>query len=88
MMNNEEIFAELQGILKNLGIELKYGRGYFEGGLCRYNEGHYIYLNRAQKIEDHISVILTELKKIDLDNIECSAFVKNLLTETETNEEG
>ena len=88
MMNNEEVFTELQEILKKLEIEIKYGRGYFEGGLCRYNEGQYIYLNRAQKIEDHITVILTELKKIDTDKFECSEFVKNLLTETETNEEG
>ena len=87
MMNNEELFAELQEILKKLEIEIKYGRGYFEGGLCRYNEGQYIYLNRSQKIEDHISVILTELKKIDIDAIECSAYLKGLLTEKESNEE-
>ena len=85
MMKNEEVFAELQVILKNFGVEVKYGRGYFEGGLCRVNEGQYIYLNRAQDIETHIAVILTELKKMNFAEIDCSPDVKNLLTETETN---
>jgi len=84
-MNDEEVLSQLQEVLDELNIELKYGRGYFEGGLCRYRESRYIYLNRAQNIENHISVILTELRKMNLDNIDLKPSVKALLTKRESN---
>ena len=37
MYNNEEIFKELEDLLKDLSIELKFGRGDFKGGICNYS---------------------------------------------------
>ena len=84
-MNDDEVFAELEAILKEFEVEIKYGRGYFEGGLCRYNNGQYIYLNRAKDRENHISLIISELKKFDLQGIKFSTELGNLLRESEKN---
>ena len=35
-MDRTELFDQLEEILKELSIEIKYGRGYFDGGICRY----------------------------------------------------
>ena len=84
-MNNEEVFAELQEILKEFEVEIKYGRGYFEGGLCRYNEGQFIYLNRAKDLDNHIALIISELKNFDLKGVRLSTEIANLLRESEKN---
>ena len=84
-MNDDEVFAELEAILKEFEVEIKYGRGYFEGGLCRYNNGQYIYLNRAKDRYNHISLIISELKKFDLQGIKFSTELGNLLRESEKN---
>ena len=54
-MEKEDIIAELQNILSQLSIDLKYGRGYFEGGLYKYKDQSVIYLNRTHSIEKHIN---------------------------------
>jgi hypothetical protein len=84
-MNNDEVFAELQEILKEFEVEIKYGRGYFEGGLCRYDNGQFIYLNRGKDLENHIALIISELKNFDLQGIKLSTELANLLRESEQN---
>ena len=68
------MFEELQKILSEQGIEIKYGRGYFEGGICRYKDSKYFYLNRAQDIE-----------KMNIENLKCSPDLENLLQSIESN---
>jgi hypothetical protein len=84
-MNNDFVIDELRNILKERGIDIKYGRGYFEGGICRYKDNQYLYLNRAQDVGNHISLIISEMKKMKLENLECSPEVKSLLEKTESN---
>ena len=56
-MEDKELFTELEELLLELSITIKYGRGYFNGGLCRYKEDKYIYLNRSDDKDKHISII-------------------------------
>ncbi len=84
-MDNDTIFEELQTILKNMGIEIKYGRGYFEGGICRFKDNKYFYLNRAQDRENHITLLILELKKMNINNLEFSPELRSLLEKTESN---
>jgi len=78
-MDDNQIFTELEKLLDKLSIKIKYGRGYFKGGLCRYNEEIYLYLNRSDDKDKHISVILSELENIDLNGIELSKSIEELL---------
>ena len=78
-MSKDLILNELETLLKNLSIEVKYSKGYFQGGLCRYRDKKIIYLNKSHDIDSHISLILSELKEINLEGINFSSNIKNLL---------
>ncbi len=84
-MENEEIFKEFLDILKQLSIELKYGRGYFEGGVFRYKEQSVLYLNRAHSIDRHIEIVSKELKKFDLGRIKINPEICGYLERPEEN---
>lgn len=80
-MEKNDILKELQNILSHFSIDLKYGRGYFEGGLYRYKDQSVIYLNRTHAIDKHIDIVCQELKNYDLGGIkinpELQVFLEN-----------
>lgn len=82
-MEDNRLFKELEELLDKLSVKIKYGRGYFKGGLCRYNEEKYLYLNRFDDKDKHISIILSELENIDLNGIELSKSIGELLSKSE-----
>ena len=82
-MDDDQVFKELEELLDKLAIKIKYGRGYFKGGLCRYKEDKYLYLNRSDDKDRHISIILSELENLDLNGIELSKSIKELLSKSE-----
>jgi hypothetical protein len=79
MISNEEIFSQLQGVLEQLDIKLKYDRGYFKGGFFRYKEKRTIYLNRAESVDQHVLLILSELQDMDLSHISMSSSLREIM---------
>lgn len=79
-MEDDQVFEELQKLLDRLSVKIKYGRGYFKGGLCRYKDERYLYLNRADDTDRHISLILSEIENIDLNGIKVSKSIMELLS--------
>jgi hypothetical protein len=79
MISKEEIFSQLQEVLEQLDIKLKYDRGYFKGGFFRYKQKSIIYLNRAESVEQYISIILSELKNMDLSNVSMSPSLRAIM---------
>lgn len=84
-MEKEEILTELQNILGQLSIDLKYGRGYFDGGLYRYKDQSVIYLNRTHTVEKHINILCQELKNYNLEGIELNPEIRIYLENPEDN---
>jgi len=84
-LEKEDIIAELQNILGQLSIDLKYGRGYFEGGLYKYKDQAVIYLNRTHTIEKHINILCQEIKNYDLGGIELNPEIRIYLENPEDN---
>lgn len=82
-MEDNRLFKELEELLDKLSVKIKYGRGYFKGGLCRYKEEKYLYLNRFDDKDKHISIILSELENIDLNGIELSKSIGEFLSKSE-----
>lgn len=80
-MENKDILSELENILDQFSVKVKYGRGYFDGGLYRYKEESVIYLNRMHSIEKHIDILCQELKNYDIEGIninpEVWMYIKN-----------
>jgi len=62
----EKIFKELVELLEKLSIKVKYDRGHFNGGLVRYKNQFYLYLNRAAKTKTKIDLILNELQYLKI----------------------
>jgi hypothetical protein len=82
MQSKDKAFKELESLLGDLDIEVKYGRGYFRGGLVRYHDKSYMYLNRAGDTDTHTAIIIAELKKLDLSEIELSPEIKELIEQS------
>ena len=78
-MTKEEIFQELTQLLDSLKVSVKYGRGFFRGGLYRYKDETVIYLNRADDVEDQIGLILSELRRMDLEKADIRPEIQQLL---------
>jgi retron-type reverse transcriptase len=82
-MDDNQLFTELEELLLKLSIKIKYGRGYFKGGLCRYKDNKYLYLNRSDDKDKHISIILSELENIDLTDVKLNKTIGELLSKSE-----
>jgi hypothetical protein len=79
MESKEDIFSELQKVLKQLNISIKYDSGYFKGGFYRYKEQKTIYLNRAETMDQHIALIISEIKEMDLSAISLSPSLQEII---------
>ena len=87
MNNSEDLIKELEILLRDLSIELKYSKGNFQGGICRYKDRKMLYLNRTQPVDIHVSLIISELKKINinLDEQKISPTIRKLLQNSSIN---
>ena len=86
-MKENQIFKELEELLSRLSIEIKYRKGYFKGGLCRFRDQNYFYLNRLDRVEHHIALILNELETMNLSDIELPQSIEELLSKSEASRE-
>jgi hypothetical protein len=65
-VDTEHILEELISLLDKLGINVKYDRGNFLGGLVKYEDNDYFYINRKAKTETKINTIVDELKNLKI----------------------
>ena len=63
---DEQKLTALLELLDKLSIQVKYARGYFHGGLVRYRDQLFLYLNRAAKMQNKIEMIVNELQYIEI----------------------
>ncbi|MCK5075236.1 MAG: hypothetical protein KAR38_02620, partial [Calditrichia bacterium] len=63
------VLSELEELLDKLGIELKYEKGGFKGGLCRVEDKEYFYLNKILSFEQKVSIITKQLRKMELEDV-------------------
>lgn len=62
--HQEEVLKQLLDLLEKLSINVRYDRGFFYGGLVRYKDQLYLYLNRKSETMQKIEIIVDELKYI------------------------
>jgi hypothetical protein len=82
-MNEDLIFKELEKLLNRLSVEVKYRKGHFKSGLCRYRGKKYFYLNRTDSKEIHLAIMLSEIEKMNLEGIELPQVVEEHLLKSE-----
>jgi hypothetical protein len=82
-MNNELVLKELENLLDKFSIKVKYSRGYFKGGIYRYRDKKVLYLNKAQKPDEHIDLIVSEIRNLNIEGINQNPLLKRLLASSE-----
>jgi intein-encoded DNA endonuclease-like protein len=73
------ILAELEDLLEKLGVELKYEKGGFKGGLCRVEDKEYFYLNKILTFEQKVSIITNQLRGMELEDVYLKPKIREML---------
>lgn len=80
-MEKELLLEQLINIIEKLSVTVKYDRGNFKGGLVRYHEDNYFYINRKADIDVKIQTIVNELKQVQIPEELISSEIKSAFPE-------
>jgi len=61
-MEREEILASLEKLLADLSVDVRYEKGEFVGGFCRYKGKEQLIINNGLTVEQKVNIIASELK--------------------------
>lgn len=78
-MKAKKIVQELEDAARNLGLEVRKGKGSFRGGLCTISGQETIVLNKLHVPEVHITILAESLQKYPIESIELKPPVKKAL---------
>lgn len=78
-MKEAEILASLEDIVQKLGIELRYDKGDFQGGLCRVGDRQIFLLNSRLLPSQKIQILARELSRCNLANVYIIPAVRSLI---------
>jgi hypothetical protein len=78
-MTNDQKLQKLILFLESKNITVKSDRGNFKGGLVRYYQDDYLYLNRKWDTEAKIKLILKEIKELNFDEDEIDEDVLEMI---------
>lgn len=68
-MKHEEIIQELHDLATQLGVNIRYEKGDFEGGYCTLKAEKIVLINKRLMPNRKAAVIAVALQEIGLDNI-------------------
>lgn len=68
-MEEEEILSGLENLIGSLGVQLRYEKGDFSGGLCTVKDKRMLIVNSALTPVQKIKVLAGELSQLDLENV-------------------
>ncbi|RME00008.1 MAG: hypothetical protein D6814_04480 [Calditrichaeota bacterium] len=78
-MKEPEIISALEKIIEQLGIELRYEKGDFKGGLCRVGEKQIFIINPRLLPSQKIHLMANELSNLNLSSIYIVPAVRDLI---------
>ena len=68
-MNPEELIEELHNLAQQLGVEVRYEKGDFDGGFCILKEEKVLVVNKRLAPNRKASVLALGMQAIGLDNV-------------------
>jgi|YNPNPStandDraft_1061719.scaffolds.fasta_scaffold88410_3 hypothetical protein len=68
-MKDQELLRSLEEVVAQLGIQLRYEKGDFDGGLCRVDDQQLLIANAALPTRKKIRLIARELSRLRLDQV-------------------
>ncbi|RMH62252.1 MAG: hypothetical protein D6677_10265 [Calditrichaeota bacterium] len=78
-MTQEQKLQKLIALLESYNIPVKSDRGNFRGGLVRYRDAYYFYMNRKLDVDAKIRLIEREFKNWPLESEEGQRVLQQLL---------
>ncbi len=78
-MKSDDLIAHLEKVVAQLGIELRYEKGDFRGGICRIGERRIFILNQTLPPAQKIAVLAGELAGLDLSGIYIMPAVRQII---------
>jgi hypothetical protein len=76
-MKHEEIITELQELANQLGVNIRYEKGDFEGGYCILKEEKVLLVNKRLLPPKRAAILAVAMHEIGLENV----FIKPALRE-------
>ena len=74
---SEWLLQEMEGLVEQLSIPIRYEKGNFKGGLCRLNDDRIFIINKTLPLEQKLQIFREELVRINLEDI----FIRPVLRE-------
>ena len=81
-MKEEELQENLESVLAQLEIELRYEKGDFRGGLCRVKDKKICLINKGLPLSQKNLLIARSLSELDLSNIFMVPAVRKFIEST------
>jgi hypothetical protein len=78
-MSNEEVLLALETLAQALQIQVRYEKGDFIGGLCRFGEQQALLLQKSDPIHRKIHILARELGTFDLDQLYVLPALRDLI---------
>ena len=80
-MTEKEILEELEDIACRVGVDVRYDRLEGKGGECIVKGKPYVIINEGLPDEEKISILVSALKKLDLEGIFLKPRIRELFTD-------
>lgn len=68
-MKEDEVLSGLETVMTTLGVQVRYEKGDFAGGLCKLKDKQLLILNSAMPPNQKIRILANELSQMELDNV-------------------
>jgi len=68
-MKEDEVLSGLESVMTTLGVQVRYEKGDFAGGLCKLKDKQLLILNSAMPPNQKIKVLANELSHMELENV-------------------
>jgi len=78
-MSNEEVLLALETLAQALQIQVRYEKGDFIGGLCRFGDQQTLLLQKGDPIHRKIHILARELGAFDLDQVYVLPALRDLI---------
>ena len=80
-MTQKEILNELEEIASGAGLKVKYDKLETKGGECLVEGKPYVIINAGLPEEEKISILVSALKKVDLEGIFLKPKIREVIKE-------
>lgn len=78
-MSNEELLQAMETLVKALGLELRYEKGDFKGGVCRIHDQQLVVMQKKASIENKIKILARELGTLELEHVYVMPAVQKII---------